>query len=90
MIFFDKDELLSGIFQDSDSKIEGRAAIDRVIESSMAHNFTVNIYKIDPEQVYFWTTLPSAKEIYRDLGVRMLQLTYNDAESFGIGADDSD
>ena len=74
IVFFDKDVLLGGVFQDKEGDTEGRAAIERIIESSQTQNFIVSIYKIDPRVVYFWTMLSGAKQVYRNLGTEFTNL----------------
>jgi len=74
VIFFDKDELLDGYFQDKDIKLAGNAAIDRMIEAEDDYNFSVSIYKIAQEEIYFWASLPSAEKIYRDLSTEFTDL----------------
>ena len=74
VIFFDKDELLNGYFQDKDIKLTGNAAIDRMIEAEDDYNFSVSIFKIAQEEIYFWASLPSAKKIYRDLSTEFTDL----------------
>ena len=50
IIFFDKDELLSGFFKDKNGEIKGKAAIDRIMEAVDEHNFSLNVYPIDPDK----------------------------------------
>lgn len=74
VIFFDKDELLSGIFKDKEREIKGKGAIERLIEMADDMNFTINVYSIDLEKVYFWANIPAAKDIYKDLSTDFTDL----------------
>ena len=72
-VFFDKDELLSGVFYHNGDAITGKAAIDRVLDSS-DHNYEIHIYLIPPEEIYFWSNIPSAKKIYDELSSEFADL----------------
>lgn len=74
VIFFDKDELLTGVFQDKERNIDGKSAIDLLMEAIVDHNFTINIYKIDIEKIYFWANIPNAKKVYEDLSTEFTDL----------------
>ena len=73
-IFFDEDELLNGYFQEKDTMLTGNAAIDKLIQAESDHNYSVSIYKISQEEVYFWSSLPSAEKIYKDLSTDFTDL----------------
>ena len=74
VIFFDKDELLNGYFRDKNSEITGHNAIERLLGSKSNYNFTIDIYRIAHEEVYFWASLPSAHRIYQDLSTEFTDL----------------
>jgi len=73
-IFFDEDELLNGYFQEKDTMLTGNAAIDQLIQAESDRNYSVSIYKISQEEVYFWSSLPSAQIIYKDLSTDFTDL----------------
>ena len=73
-IFFDEDELLNGYFQEKDTILIGNAAIDQLIQAESDHNYSVSIYRILQEEVYFWSSLPSAEKIYKDLSTDFTDL----------------
>ena len=73
-IFFDEDELLNGYFQEKDTVLTGNAAIDYLIQEENDHNYSVSIYRISEEEVYFWSSLPSAEKIYKDLSTDFTDL----------------
>lgn len=74
VVFFDNDELLNSIFKNKEGQIEGQAALDGLIEAAADHNFTIHVYKIDPKKIYFWSNIPTAKEIYNDLRTEFTDL----------------
>ena len=74
VIFFDQHELLSGVLQDQDIEITGQKAIERLLEAGDDHNFSVNIYEISTDEVYFWASIPAAEKIYKDLSTEFTDL----------------
>jgi len=74
VVFFDKDELLDGLFRDKDVEITGQEAIKRLKQAVSSRDFTVNVYEIDPEQVYFWANMMSATKIYEQLSTEFTDL----------------
>ena len=74
VVFFDKDDLLNGFFQDNGGETEGKTVIDRLVEAAVGHNFAISIYKIDAEKVYFWANIPAADKIYEDLSAEFTDL----------------
>ncbi|MDY6791253.1 MAG: hypothetical protein SWH54_08300 [Thermodesulfobacteriota bacterium] len=73
-IFFDEDELLNGYFQEKDTMLSGDKAIDQLMQAESDQNYSVSIYKISQEEVYFWASLPSAEKIYKDLSTDFTDL----------------
>lgn len=74
VVFFDKDDFLNGFFQDKTTELSGTEAIDRLLEPSSKYNFYINIYKLDPGQVYFWANMPDAKKIFQNLSTEFTNL----------------
>jgi hypothetical protein len=74
VIFFDQDQLVSGFFQDKKKSISGNDAIERLLAAGGEYNFSVNIYKIGPEEVYFWAGIPTAEKIYKNLSTEFTDL----------------
>ncbi len=67
IIFFDKDDLLNGIYRDGTVVLRGRKAVDTLLEAVNDYNFTIDIYQLSPSCIYFWATTPEARELYKDL-----------------------
>ena len=74
VIFFDQDQLVSGFFQDKEIAISGNEAVERLLAAGDDYNFSVNIYKIGPEEVYFWAGIPTAEKIYKNLSTEFTDL----------------
>lgn len=67
VVFFDQDEVLSGYFQNRREELSGPAAIEYLLDLPGHVNFSVSVYAIDPEDVYFWTSISSATIVYDNL-----------------------
>ena len=74
VIFFDQDQLVSGFFKDKDMTFSGDEAVERLLAAGDEYNFSVNIYRIGPEEVYFWAGIPTAEKIYKDLSTEFTDL----------------
>jgi hypothetical protein len=74
VIFFDKDDLLNAFFKEKDLELFGADAIDRIINEGRNYNFSVNVYKIALDEVYFWSSIPAAEKIYKDLSTEFTDL----------------
>ena len=73
-IFFDKDDLLNGHYKDRQSDISGMDAIERLLQAGNQQNFTVTIYEIAEDEVYYWASIPTAEKIYKDLSTEFTDL----------------
>ena len=73
-IFFDKDDLLNATFRDKDVEMTGAAAIERLVDAGGQSNFSVHVYQVSLEEVYFWSSIPLAEKIYKDLSTEFTDL----------------
>lgn len=73
-IFFDKDDLLNGHFKDKSIELSGAEAIERLLGAGDKYNFSVTIYKIADDEVYYWSSIPSAEKIYKNLSTEFTDL----------------
>jgi hypothetical protein len=74
VILFDKEEFVDGVCEHKEEKMTGRAAIDFLMTSSGETNYVISIYRIDPERVYYWSSIPAARRIYQDLSAEFTDL----------------
>ena len=73
-IFFDKDDLLNAIYREKETELIGTEAIEQLINAGGKYNFSVHVYQISMEEVYFWASIPSAEKIYKDLSTEFTDL----------------
>ena len=75
ILFFDKDEILNGVFeQRGGEEIFGTDAIEALINSAESTNFSLSVFLLRAEDIYFWSTMPEAKRIYQDLTTEFTDL----------------
>ena len=74
VIFFDKDELLGGVFKDKERNIQGKEVLNSIIETSSQYNFVISIYEIAQNKIYFWANMPDAKKIHKNLSTEFTDL----------------
>lgn len=74
ILFFDKDEILNGVYCQKNEEIIGSDAINRLIETSGKTNYSLNVYILRAEDIYFWSNIPDAKRIYQDLTTEFTDL----------------
>lgn len=74
VIFFDKDEWLSATYRDKKKEYFGADAMEQLIEAGGRNNYSVHVYQISLEDVYFWSSIPSAEKIYEDLSTEFTDL----------------
>ena len=65
---------MNGIFQDKAELVEGKDAVDRLLEFVERNNCSINVYNIGAEQVHFWSNLSNAAEVYKDLSTEFTDL----------------
>ncbi len=73
-IFFDTEEIIGGYFSDKNAELIGDAAVDRLLQNDFDYNFTVEIHRIPQKQAYFWSGIPAAEKIYKDLSTEFTDL----------------
>lgn len=74
ILFFDKDEILNGLFRQKDEEIIGKSAVETLIATAETTNYALNVYILRMEDIYFWSTIPGAKRIYQDLTTEFTDL----------------
>ena len=74
VIYFDKDEMLNGIFEQESEVIRGKDSVEHIIDAADNNNFIISIYEIPPDQIYFWANMPESEEIYKDLSTEFTEL----------------
>lgn len=67
IIYFDENSLINIIFLNKKVTLRGKEALASISETSSNTNFSVTVYRIDPEKVYFLASLQYAEEYYKNL-----------------------
>jgi hypothetical protein len=73
-IYFEAHELLGGTFENRGEKLAGKAAVERLLTPLSSENYQVSIYGVEPEEAYYWSSIPNAKRIYEDLSTEFTDL----------------
>ncbi len=73
-IFFEAHELLGGTFENRGERLTGKAAVERLLTPLPSDNYRVSIYGVEPEEAYYWSSIPNAKRIYEDLSTEFTDL----------------
>jgi hypothetical protein len=66
-LFFEKGNLLNGLFQDREKDVKGEEAVNCIIDAVTKDHFDVDVYQIPSEKIHFWANLPRAEKIYENL-----------------------
>jgi hypothetical protein len=74
ILFFDKDEILNGVFAHKNEEIKGPNAIKSLVTSSETTNYTLSVHQLRSDDIYFWSTIPDSKRIYQDLSTEFTEL----------------
>jgi len=73
-IFFDDENVLNGVYQDDKSQVQGQAAIDLIFQTASQSNFSVSVYRIQPDRLYYWANLSISKDLYSGLSSEFADL----------------
>jgi hypothetical protein len=73
-IFFDKDGLLDGVYENREEKLLGKEAVARFIHVTGGDNYTIAVFKIQADELYFWTSLLGATRVYEGLSTEFTDL----------------
>ncbi|NOY70314.1 MAG: hypothetical protein GXP53_12665 [Deltaproteobacteria bacterium] len=74
-LFFDEDNLINGYYiEEKKGRLRGKAAIEQIKKVASRNNFSVSVFQIPPERIYFWANLSNSKAIYRDLSTEFTDL----------------
>jgi len=74
VVFFDEDNLLNGYYKDKKEEFKGGAALRKINETASKNNYSVTVYYILPERVYYWANLSNAEQLYSDLSSEFTDL----------------
>lgn len=67
VIFFDEYRFLNAEYIDKTEYFTGVQAFRKLIQTASLKNFSVSVFEIDMDSIYYWVHTSSAKEVYKDL-----------------------
>ncbi|MFO7839252.1 MAG: hypothetical protein R6X08_07125 [Desulfosalsimonadaceae bacterium] len=67
VVYFDEENALKGLYQDKIRTVQGKDAIDRIMESAAKNNFSVSVYRIRPDRLYYWANLANSSVLHSGL-----------------------
>ncbi len=73
-LFFDEYNIVNGCCEEKQQKTGGQAAINLVMEMAPHNNFSVSVYRISSNQLYFWANLSNSELIYNGLTTEFTDL----------------
>ncbi len=73
-LFFDEYQVVNGCCEEKKKMTVGKAAIDRIVKLSSLKNFSVSVYWIRPDRLYFWANLPNSEVMYSNLSTEFTDL----------------
>ncbi len=73
-LFFDEYQVVSGCCEEKGKKTIGKTAIERIVKLSSLRNFSVSVYYVRPDRLFFWANLPNSKIIYNNLTTEFTDL----------------
>lgn len=74
VVYFDEENLINGVYQNKNTVINGKKAIDLLMGDADINNFLITIYEIIPERITFWANLTNAEDLYKDLSTEFTDL----------------
>jgi hypothetical protein len=73
-IFFEDGGLLDGVYENREEKLLGKEAVASLIQTTRTGNYTIAVFKIQADEVYFWASLLRAKRVYEGLSAEFTDL----------------
>jgi|GEM_PF-220226 len=73
-LFFDEYQIANGVCEEKKVKTVGREAVERIVKTASKNNFTVSVYGIRPDRLYFWANLSNSEVIHSDLSTEFTDL----------------
>lgn len=73
-VFFDKDGALGGVYESREERLLGKQAIERLLSATRSGNFTIGVFRVKGDEIYYWASLLSAERVYADLSAEFTDL----------------
>jgi hypothetical protein len=74
VIFFDEANLINCYYNDKKDQLVGKDAFNKIIDSSPINNFSVSIFHIIPQRLYYWANQGHAEILYNDLNSELTDI----------------
>lgn len=66
-VYFDAGEIIGGIFTHKRKQVHGEKSVDTIVQAATKLNFSVDVFLIDPSEIFLWASMADAQLIYKDL-----------------------
>jgi hypothetical protein len=66
VIFFDQDQIVNALLEEKEISLEGERATWALVESSANKNYSVDVYRLDETEVYFWASIASRDLVHEE------------------------
>jgi len=66
LIYFDEQDILRGIMQDTGAHARVSPTLKPVLEALNQRNFQVSVYYLDPNAIFFWEQMPAFKRAQKE------------------------
>lgn len=73
-VFFDNENLINGIYNNKNSIIHGKEAINLLMEESRSKNYSISLYEISPDRITYWANIINAEILHKDLSTEFTDL----------------
>ncbi len=74
VVYFDSDNILNAYCSEKNTDLRGPAAVAQLLQANGTYNFSLDIYRIPFENIYFWSNTPTAERIFKDLSTEFTDL----------------
>ena len=74
VVFFEPDSILNGFYMGEDGQMVYMDDLSRLLEEASLNNFLLSVYPMSPDKIYFWSQIPRADRIYKDLSSEFTEL----------------
>lgn len=74
VVFFDEDNLINCYYKDKKNEFKGDGALSKIMQTASKDNYSVSVYYILPERVYYWANLSNAEPLHTDLSSEFTDL----------------
>lgn len=66
-VYFEMDEILSAVYSAGEKEIHGAKGIDAILAAADSAHFTIDIYRLDPDEIHLWAGMNGAVPLYENL-----------------------